>query len=100
MNRTVAFINALGIKAGGLKMPVDVTGEDRTRLGEGRISLPEALVAAKIGQAGIHAHARAGGHNQQIGLGNKIGGVFKIGRIHAVIITMRSKHDKYLNPLL
>src|SRR5207237_6673355 len=113
MNRTMHLENALGIKAGPLKMPVHIgsknegavlhslrpglqdaealvrpgypvqvkpvavetpgqcrVGRKPTRVGQGskaepqplvgRISAPEALIASKIGQSGINAHAGSG----------------------------------------
>ena len=86
----------VGVKGGGRRH----AGEFHARPRERRIRLPEALVAAKIGQSGVHPHAGAGGHDQQIGLGDEGGGVFKRDRIHAQILTSQSKHDKYLKWLL
>src|SRR6185369_9313418 len=47
--------------------------------GVGGIGLPEALVAAKIRQAGVHPHAGAGGDDKGLGLSDRCCCPFKHG---------------------
>lgn len=63
-------IGVEGVRRGDL-------GERHARAGEGGVGLPESLVAAKIGQARVDAHAGAGGDEQQVGIGDQGGGLFE-----------------------
>ena len=52
-------------------------GEVDACSGEGRVSIPKALLAPKVRQAGIHAYSRASGNDQGVGLLNQFGSVFQ-----------------------
>ncbi len=60
----------VGAEAGGVGDLV----EGRARRAEGRVGFPETGVAAKVGQAGVDAHAGAGANEQGVGAGNQGGG--------------------------
>jgi len=43
-------------------------------LRQGRVGTPESVLTTEVGQAGIDAHACAGGNDQRIGLPDEVGG--------------------------
>ena len=49
-------------------------GEGQAGRAQGGIGAPEAFVTAKVGQAGVHTHARTGANNQRLRLAQQVGG--------------------------